>query len=128
DAPHQKASCSTISSARAGGVGGTVRPSIRAVLRLITSSYLFGRCTGRSLGLTLPTGRLVHSLVDGGQPRAVIGDVDCEQACRLGRARVLADEMLAAGRLEEAVPRPVHLGRTGRAVLRAERPRQHIAP
>src|SRR5260370_14720434 len=33
---------------------------------LITSSYLFGRCTGRSLGLTLATGRLVRSLVDGG--------------------------------------------------------------
>src|SRR5262249_39100686 len=34
----------------ASSVGGTVRPRIRAVLRLITSSYLFGRCTGRSLG------------------------------------------------------------------------------
>jgi len=86
-------------------------------LEMITSSYLFGRCTGRSLGLILATGRLVCSLVDGGQPRAVIGDVDCEQACRLGPARVLADEMLAAGRLEEAVPRPVHLGRTGRGIL-----------
>src|SRR5262245_57648041 len=67
-------------------------------------------------------GRLVRSLVDGGQPRAVIGDVDCEQACRFGRARVLADEMLAAGRLEEAFPRPVDLGGTGRGILRADRP------
>src|SRR6516165_1391091 len=52
NAPQQKHSYSIISSARASSVGGTVRPSIRAVLRLITSSYLFGRCTGRSLGLT----------------------------------------------------------------------------
>ena len=56
NAPQQKHSYSIISSARASSVGGTVRPSIRAVLRLITSSYLFGRCTGRSLGLTLATG------------------------------------------------------------------------
>src|SRR6516165_11466193 len=118
NAPQQKHSYSIISSARASSVGGTVRPSIRAVLRLITSSYLFGRCTGRSLGLILATGRLVCSLVDGGQPRAVIGDVDCEQACQLSRARVLADEMLAARRLEEALPRPVDLGGTGRGILR----------
>src|SRR5260370_31289823 len=36
------------SSARASSVGGTVRPSVLAVLRLITSSYLVGVCTGRS--------------------------------------------------------------------------------
>ena len=33
---------SITSSARASNVGGTVRPSSLAVLRLITSSYLFG--------------------------------------------------------------------------------------
>ena len=32
-------------------VGGTLRPSALAVLRLITSSYLVGACTGRSAGL-----------------------------------------------------------------------------
>src|SRR5215831_20901268 len=36
--------------------------------------------------------------------------------------------MLAAGRLEEALPRPVDLGGTGRGILRADRPRQHIGP
>src|SRR5438105_14304638 len=39
---------SITSSARASKVGGTVRPSALAVLRLITSSYLVGACTGRS--------------------------------------------------------------------------------
>src|SRR5262245_49846932 len=38
---------SITSSARASSVGGTSRPSALAVLRLITSSYLFGRCKGR---------------------------------------------------------------------------------
>ena len=32
--------------------GGTVRPSALAVLRLITSSYLVGACTGRSAGFS----------------------------------------------------------------------------
>src|SRR5262249_29307048 len=35
-------------SARAISVGGTVKPSAFAVLRLMTSSNLFGCCTGRS--------------------------------------------------------------------------------
>ena len=42
---------SITSSARVSSVGGTVRPSALAVLRLITSSYLVGAWTGRSLGL-----------------------------------------------------------------------------
>ena len=42
---------SITSSARASSDGGTVRPSALAVLRLITSSYLVGACTGRSAGL-----------------------------------------------------------------------------
>src|SRR4029453_6901886 len=42
---------SITSSARASSVGGTVRPSALAVLRLITSSYLVGACTGRAAGL-----------------------------------------------------------------------------
>ena len=33
-------------------VGGTTRPSALAVLRLITSSYLVGACTGRSAGFS----------------------------------------------------------------------------
>jgi hypothetical protein len=33
-------------------VGGTSRPSAWAVLRLITSSYLVGACTGRSAGFS----------------------------------------------------------------------------
>jgi hypothetical protein len=39
---------SITSSARARSVGGTSRQSALAVLRLITSSYLNGACTGRS--------------------------------------------------------------------------------
>jgi hypothetical protein len=42
---------SITSSARASIIGGTSRPSALAVLRLITSSYLVGACTGRSAGL-----------------------------------------------------------------------------
>src|SRR5262245_21592177 len=45
-APH-----SITSSALACNVSGTVRPSVFAVLRLITSSNLDGCCTGRSEGL-----------------------------------------------------------------------------
>src|SRR5215469_1409677 len=43
---------SIISSARASSEGGTVRPIALAVLRLITSSYLVGACTGRSAGFS----------------------------------------------------------------------------
>src|SRR6516165_10375631 len=43
---------SMTSSARASRVAGTVRPSAFAVLRLITSSYLVGAWTGRSLGFS----------------------------------------------------------------------------
>src|SRR5258708_31229657 len=43
---------SITSSARASRVGGTSRPSAFAVLRLITSSYLVGACTGKSAGLS----------------------------------------------------------------------------
>ena len=42
---------SITSSARARSVGGTVRPSAFAVLRLMTSSNLVGCSTGRSAGL-----------------------------------------------------------------------------
>src|SRR5262245_44872969 len=41
-APQQKDGYSITSSARASSVGGTVRPSCFAVLRLITSSYFVG--------------------------------------------------------------------------------------
>ena len=43
---------SITSSARASSVGGTSRPSAFAVLRLMTSSYLVGACTGRSAGFS----------------------------------------------------------------------------
>src|SRR5262249_12281632 len=43
---------SITSSARASSVGGISRPSAFAVLRLITSSYLVGACTGRSAGFS----------------------------------------------------------------------------
>ena len=39
-------------AARASSVGGTSRPSSFAVLRLMTSSYLVGACTGRSAGFS----------------------------------------------------------------------------
>ena len=41
---------SITSSARASSVGGTVRPSALAVLRLITSSNVVGCMTGKSSG------------------------------------------------------------------------------
>ena len=43
---------SITSSARASIDGGIARPSAFAVLRLITSSYLVGACTGRSAGFS----------------------------------------------------------------------------
>src|SRR5262249_6662587 len=43
---------SITSSARASSVSGTVSPSPLAVLRLSTSSYLVGACTGRSAGFS----------------------------------------------------------------------------
>ena len=43
---------SITSSARARSDGGTLRPSALAVLRLMTSSYLVGACTGRSAGFS----------------------------------------------------------------------------
>src|SRR5262249_715521 len=43
---------SSTSSAQASSVGGTSRPSIFAVLRLMISSYLVGACTGRSAGFS----------------------------------------------------------------------------
>ena len=54
---------------------------------------------------TLETVILGHrrSLIEGRQLRAVIGNEDSEQACRLRCARILADEMLTAGWLEEAL-------------------------
>src|SRR5262249_5672658 len=48
-----RTTCHSItSSARASNVGGTSMPIALAVLRLITSSYLVGACTGRSAGFS----------------------------------------------------------------------------
>src|SRR5262249_24743431 len=46
------ATYSITSSARARTDGGTVMPSAFAVLRLTTSSYLVGACTGMSAGFS----------------------------------------------------------------------------
>src|SRR5262245_5863466 len=43
---------SITSSARASNVVGTSRPSVLAVLRLITISYFVGACTGSSAGFS----------------------------------------------------------------------------
>src|SRR5262249_47406376 len=43
---------SITSSARASRVGGTSMPSVLAVFKLMTSSYLVGACTGRSAGFS----------------------------------------------------------------------------
>jgi ABC transporter substrate binding protein len=43
---------SITSSARASTVGGSSRPSALAVLRLMTSSYFVGACTGKSAGFS----------------------------------------------------------------------------
>src|SRR6516165_8266411 len=43
---------SMTSSARASSIGGTSSPSALAVLRLMTSSYFVGACTGRSAGFS----------------------------------------------------------------------------
>src|SRR5213082_438575 len=43
---------SMTSDARARTVVGTARPSVFAVLRLSTVSYLVGACTGRSAGFS----------------------------------------------------------------------------
>ena len=50
-APQQKLVYSITSSARASSVGGTVRPSALAVLRLMINKNLVGKATGRSAGL-----------------------------------------------------------------------------
>jgi Arm DNA-binding domain len=43
---------SITSSALASSAGGTVIPRALAVLRLMTSSYLFGACTGKLAGFS----------------------------------------------------------------------------
>jgi len=52
DALQQSGIYSIISSARASSKGDTVIPSVCAVLRLMTSSYLVGACMGRSAGFS----------------------------------------------------------------------------
>ena len=51
-APSSVLAHSITSSARASKLSGTVSPSALAVLRLITSSYLVGACTGKSAGFS----------------------------------------------------------------------------
>jgi hypothetical protein len=51
-AKHAAIRYSMTSSARASTFAGTSRPSVLAVLRLITRSYFTGACTGRSPGFS----------------------------------------------------------------------------
>jgi hypothetical protein len=65
------------------------------------------------------------SLVERRQLCAVIGDKDREQARRLSNARVLADEMFAAGWLEEALAGFVDFDGSSRGTLGLDRTRKH---
>src|SRR5690349_11768628 len=65
----------------------------------------------------------VVALEDG----AVIGDEDGEQAGRLGCARVLADEVFAAGRFEEALASLIHLRRASCRRLGSDLARKHVS-
>ena len=65
------------------------------------------------------------SLVERRQLCAVIGDKDREQARRLSNAAVLADEMFAAGWLEEALAGFVDFDRSSRGTLGLDRTRKH---
>src|SRR5262249_15332161 len=56
---------SITSSARASNVGGTLRPSALATLRLIANSNLVGACTGRSAALAPPRMRSTYSAARG---------------------------------------------------------------
>ena len=55
---------------------------------------------------------LPGSFAESSELRAVVGDEYSKQACRFGRAGVLADQMFAARRLEEAFACLVDAGRT----------------
>src|SRR5262245_7023186 len=56
---------SITSSARASSVGGTLRLSALATLRLIANSNLVGACTGRSAALAPPRMRSTYSAARG---------------------------------------------------------------
>src|SRR5258708_3158585 len=95
----------------------------------MSSSPRRRRCEDRKSrderGSSIFTSR-VSLLLERRQLRAIIGNENREQACGFRRAGVLADEMLAAGRLEERLTGLVDLGRSGRRVLRADLACQHI--
>src|SRR6266566_3917585 len=67
-----------------------------------------------------------HLLLRFRQLRTVIGNENREQTRWLGGAAILADQVNAAGGLEEPLARGVHLGRPGGRVLRSDRSRQYI--
>ena len=83
NAPRQKHSYSIISSARASSVGGTREAKHPGGLEIDHQLVLVRPLYGQVAWFNPRDRRLVRSLVDGGQPRAVIGDVDCEQAWSL---------------------------------------------
>src|SRR5262249_13108743 len=82
---------SSTSSARASSVGGTSRPSIFAVLRLMISSYFVGACTGRSAGfspLTMQSTYSPHSRyqlwIAAGHRRRQANSLDAPRQCFSG--------------------------------------------
>src|SRR5262249_33154619 len=66
---------SITSSAVESNDGGTVRPSALAVLRLMTSSNLFGACTGRSAGFSP---RSMRSTYDAARRHRSVGSIPSE--------------------------------------------------
>ena len=78
-------------------------------------------------GMPADRARRGGSPVERCETRAVVGDEHGEQARGLGGAGVLADEMLAARRLEEALAGLVHFGGPPVAeISRADRAGEHI--
>jgi hypothetical protein len=77
------------SSARASTLGGIVRPSVLAVLRLITSSNLLGSITGRSASVaplsTRPTSDL--SICVGDAAAVAYQPASCDELARIMDSR-----------------------------------------
>src|SRR5262245_11410834 len=94
---------SITSSARPSSGSGTVRPSALAVFRLITSSYLFGACTGRSAGFSPLRMRSTYSphsryqlWIAAGHRRRQANILDAPPSVLFW---ILADEPIAVGHL-----------------------------
>ena len=82
------------------------------------AAYWMPRYAGMTAECVVPRAPPRHSfLLERRQLRAIIGDENRQQACGLRRARILADEMLAAGRLEEGFARLVDARRAGHRIF-----------